>query len=234
MRVLVIENYNSTPSGAVGRVLAGRGIALDRRQAFAGELLPEDAAAHDGLIVLGGGQNALDDANYPFLPKVVDLIRRFGAADKPVLGICLGSQLIARAHGAENILGRALEFGWHEVRPTTAGRDDPVMAGLGDGAPLFHWHNDTFTLPPGAVHLAESDMTDHQAFRVGRATYGIQFHFEADRQLVSDWSRELADMIAANTPDWPVRLPADMAHFGPRAEVAGEALAIRWSGLLGG
>jgi GMP synthase-like glutamine amidotransferase len=234
MRVLVIENYYSTPAGAVGRVLAERGIALDRRQAFAGEPLPEDVAPHEGLIVLGGGQNALDDANYPFMPKVVDLIRRFGAADKPVLGICLGSQLIARAHGAENILGRALEFGWHEVRPTAAGRDDPVLAGLGEGAPLFHWHNDTFTLPPGAVHLAESDMTRNQAFRIGRATYGIQFHFEADRRLVADWSRELADMIAANTPDWPMRLPADMARFGPQADIAGEALAIRWSGLLGG
>jgi GMP synthase-like glutamine amidotransferase len=234
MRVLVIENYNSTPSGAVGRVLAGQGVALDTRQAFLGASLPEDASGHDGLIVLGGGQNALDDANDPFMPGVVDLIRRVGEADKPVLGICLGSQLIARAHGAENIIGRPLEFGWHEVRPTAAGRDDAVLAGLGEGAPLFHWHNDTFTLPPGAVHLAESDMTDHQAFRVGRATYGIQFHFEADRRLVTDWSDRLADMIAENTPDWPARLPGEMARFGARADMAGEALAVRWSGLLGG
>jgi GMP synthase-like glutamine amidotransferase len=234
MRVLVIENYNSTPSGAVGRILAERGVALDNRQAFLGAPLPGDASAHDGLIVLGGGQNALDDANYPFMPGVVDLIRRFGEADKPVLGICLGSQLIARAYGAENIIGRPLEFGWHEVRPTAAGREDAVVAGLGEGAPLFHWHNDTFTLPPGAVHLAESDMTHHQAFRIGRATYGIQFHFEADRGLVADWSDRLADMIAENTPDWPDRLPGEMARFGHHADAAGEALAIRWSGLLGG
>jgi GMP synthase-like glutamine amidotransferase len=234
MRVLVIENYQSTPAGAVGRVLAERGVALDARQAFLAAPLPEDDSGHDGLIVLGGGQNALDDANYPFLPRVVDLIRRFGESDKPVLGICLGSQLVARAHGAENILGRPLEFGWQEVRPTEAGRTDPVLAGIGDGAPVFHWHNDTFTLPPGAVHLAESDMTRNQAFRVGRATYGVQFHFEADRRLVADWSRELADMIAENTPDWPSRLPMDMARFGPRADLAGEALAVRWSGLLGG
>jgi hypothetical protein len=69
---------------------------------------------------------------------------------------------------------------------------------------------------------------------MGRATYGIQFHFEADRKLVADWSTELAGMIAENTPDWPVRLPAEMARFGPVADAAGEALAIRWSGLLGG
>jgi GMP synthase (glutamine-hydrolysing) len=233
MRVLVIENYTATPAGAVGRVLAEKGVALDRRQAFAGEPLPQDSSSHDGLIVLGGGQNALDDANYPFMPQVVDLIRDFGATDRPVLGICLGSQLIAGAYGGENILGRPLEFGWQEVRPTEAGRADPVIAGLGTGAPLFHWHNDTFTLPPGAVHLAESAMTRHQAFRIGRATYGIQFHFEADRQLVTDWSRELADLIAENTPDWPDRLPAEMARFAPAADAAGEALAVRWAGLLG-
>lgn len=234
MRVLVIENYTATPAGAVGRVLGEKGVALDRRQAFAGEPLPEAATGHDGMIVLGGGQNALDDENYPFLPKVVDLIRRFSAADKPVLGICLGAQLVARAHGAENILGRPLEFGWRQVRPTEDGRTDPVLAGLGDGAPLFHWHNDTFTLPPGAAHLAESDMTRNQAFRIGRATYGIQFHFEADRKLVTDWSRELAGLIAADTPDWPKRMPGEMARLGPAADAAGEALAIRWSGLLGG
>jgi len=233
MRVLVIENYTATPAGAVGRVLAEKGVELDRRQAFAGEDLPEDATRHDGMIVLGGGQNALDDANYPFMPRVVDLIRRFGAADRPVLGICLGSQLIARAHGGENILGRPLEFGWQQVRPTEAGRADPVLAGIGEGAPLFHWHNDTFSLPPAAVHLAESDMTRNQAFRIGRATYGIQFHFEADRNLVADWSRELADLIAENTPDWPLRMPAEMARFAPAADAAGEALAARWAGLLG-
>src|SRR5690606_19384834 len=121
-----------------------------------------------------------DDAGSPWLPDVVSLIGQFDRADKPVLGICLGAQLVARAAGAENILDCPVEFGWHYVRPTAAGRHDPVLGHLGAGAPLFHWHADTFTLPEHAERLAESDMTDIQAFRIGRATYGIQFHFEAD------------------------------------------------------
>lgn len=234
MPVLVIENYPATPPGAVGEALASAGVAMDVRRAFLGEPLPEDAAGHDGIVVLGGGQNALDDADYPFLPQVVDLIRLFGGADKPVLGICLGSQLVARAYGGENILGRPIEFGWQEVRPTPAGEADPVIGAIAGGAPLFHWHNDTFSLPPGAVHLAESDMTRNQAFRIGRAVYGIQFHFEANRPLVAGWSRELADMIAENTPDWPDRHPVEAAAYGPKADAAGAALAARWVGLLGG
>ena len=80
-----------------------------------------------------------------------------------------------------------------------------LSALLGEGAPLFHWHLDTFTLPPGAVHLAASAMTENQAFRIGRAVYGIQFHFEADRALVERWNREFAELIAEETPDWPER-----------------------------
>lgn len=232
MRVLVIENYVATPPGAVGRALSEAGAEMDVRRAFLGEPLPDGAGEHDGLVVLGGGQNALDDADYPFLPKVVDLIRGFGAADKAVLGICLGAQLVARAYGAENILGRPIEFGWQEVRPTEAGKADAVIGAIPEGAPLFHWHNDTFTLPPGAAHLAESDMTRNQAFRIGRAVYGIQFHFEADRALVANWSRELAPMIAENTPDWPERYPLDAARYGEKADAAGAALARRWAGLL--
>ena len=149
-----------------------------------------------------------------------------------MLGICLGSQLVARAYGAQNILGRPIEFGWHEVRPTEAGRSDPVIGAIPGGAPLFHWHNDTFTLPPGAAHLAESDMTRHQAFRMGRAVYGIQFHFEADRPLVEEWSTKFAQTIEGYAPDWPERHLLDAARLGPRADVTGLDLARRWVRLV--
>jgi GMP synthase-like glutamine amidotransferase len=81
------------------------------------------------------------------LPQEAELARSFGDAGKAVLGICLGAQLIARGFGAENVLGRPIEFGWRPVRPTEEGRLDPVVSALGEGAPVFHWHLDTFTLP---------------------------------------------------------------------------------------
>lgn len=149
-----------------------------------------------------------------------------------MLGICLGSQLVARAWGGENLLARPVEFGWHEVRPTEAGRDDPVFAGLGAGSPIFHWHEDTFTLPAGAVRLAASAMTENQAFRIGRAVYGVQFHFEADRSLVAGWSAEFAPTILGYAPDWPERHPVDAAIHGPQSDATGLDLARRWVRLV--
>jgi GMP synthase-like glutamine amidotransferase len=232
MRVLVIENFPATPLGVIADALAEAGVGIDSRRADLGAPIPDDPSGFDGLIVLGGGQSALDDETHPYLPALASLTRSFGEAGKPVLGVCLGAQLVARGHGAANILGRPIEFGWHPVRATEAGRDDPVLAAIDGGAPLFHWHTDTFTLPPGATCLAASDMTAIQAFRIGRAVYGIQFHFEADRKLVADWTRDFADTIAEYAPDWPTRHPAHATRFGPAADAAGLAIARAWVGLL--
>ena len=233
MRVLVVENYRSTPPGQVGTALREAGAEIDFRQAHLGAALPATAAGHDGMVILGGEQNALADDACPWFPGLVDLVRDFGAADKAVLGICLGAQLVARAYGAENILGRPVEFGWHMVRPTEAGRDDPVMAGLDGGSPIFHWHEDTFSLPAGAVHLATSELTANQAIRLGRATYAIQFHFEADRPLIEGWNRDFAESIRDNAPDWPERHAAEAARLGPQADATGLELARRWVRLAG-
>ena len=232
MRVLVIENYFGTTLGQVGAALDQAGVETDIRRVWNGTALPGGPNGYDGLVVLGGEQSAVDDAEHPYLPRVAALTKAFGQADKAVLGICLGAQLVARGHGGENILGRPIEFGWQKVAPTAAGRDDPVLSALGDGAPLFHWHLDTFTLPPGATHLATSAMTEMQAFRIGRAVYGIQFHFEADRLLVEQWNRDFAELIAEETPDWPERYARDASRHGPAADAAGLAIARAWVKLV--
>ena len=151
---------------------------------------------------------------------------------RPSLASALARSSSPAASEGENILGRPVEFGWHEVRPTTAGADDPVLSAIGAGAPIFHWHEDTFTLPPDSVHLAESAMTENQAFRIGRAVYGVQFHFEADRRLVGDWTAEFAEMIAGYRADWPSAHPVEAARHGEKADAAGLALARAWVGLI--
>jgi GMP synthase-like glutamine amidotransferase len=233
MRVLIIENFQGTPAGQVGREIMLAGIACEMRRAFLGEPIPDAPDGYVGLLVLGGAQSALDDAEHPYLPRIAALARRFGDADKAVLGICLGAQLLARGYGARNILGLPIEFGWKDVHPTVAGKTDPLIAALGEGAPLFHWHSDTFTLPAGAVHLAESVMIPHQAFRIGRAVYGLQFHCEADRALVEIWTREFAETIAEFAPDWPNRHRLDESRYGAQADATGAAIARAWIGLLG-
>jgi GMP synthase-like glutamine amidotransferase len=231
MRVLVVENYPKTPLGLVGVALEEASATCWIVRTHEGEALPASPDGFDALVMLGGAQDALDDANHPYLKHEAALARAFGDTGKAVLGICLGAQILARGYGAENILGRPLEFGWHEVRATEAGRADPVVSAIGEAAPIFHWHLDTFTLPPGATHLAASAMTPMQAFRVGRAVYGIQFHFEAGTELVASWTRDFAAEIADYAPDWFERLPREAARHGKAADAAGLALARAWTAL---
>ena len=232
MRVLVVQNFEDEGLGQLGTALAEANAAIDLRRPYQGENLPEDASGHDALIVLGGGQNALDDAICPYFPSLLALMRDFGDSGRAVLGVCLGSQLLARAYGAENLLGAAPEFGWHTVLCTDEGKADPVLGVAPERFPIFQWHDDTFTLPKGAAHLARNDTASNQAFRVGRAAYGIQFHFEADRSQVSRWNTAFADILAEHQPGWAGRHEAEAARHGPVADAAGLALARAWVGTI--
>lgn len=228
MRVLVVQNYANTGLGQVGTALAEADAAVELLRADLGGDLPEGPQGYDGLVVLGGGQNALADAESPWLPRLCRLMRDFGDSGRAVLGICLGSQLLARAYGGENIIGGATEFGWREVELTPEGMEDPVLSALPAAFRTFQWHDDTFVLPRGASRLAGNLAVHNQAFRVGRAAYGFQFHFEADRPMVERWSEVFADWLAERQPDWSARRAADAARHGPEADAAGLAIARNW------
>lgn len=228
MRVLIVQNYDNTNLGQVGTALSEAGAELDLRRPYVGEALPPDASAHDAMVILGGGQNALADDECPYFPALLELIRDFERRDHAILGICLGSQLLARAFGGDNKVGAHTEFGWHEVELTDAAKADPVLGALPARFPIFQWHDDSFTLPPRAAHLARNAAVENQAFRIGRAVYGMQFHFEADRPLVTEWSEAFAPMIAERNPDWPGRFEGEAARHAPQADAAGLALARAW------
>jgi GMP synthase-like glutamine amidotransferase len=234
LRVLVVENYDNTWLGQVETALAEAGAEIDLCRAQRGDPLPAGANGHDAVVVLGGGQNALADAEYPYFPRLIDLLRVFERQDRAVLGICLGSQILARAFGAENHIGTASEFGWHEVSLTEGAKADPVLGALPVSFPIFQWHDDTFSLPQRAVRLATNAATRNQAFRIGRATYGIQFHFEADRDLVRRWNGAFATYIGERHPDWPQRFEHEAAAHGPGADAAGLAIARAWVKTVGG
>jgi GMP synthase-like glutamine amidotransferase len=228
MRVLVVQNFDNTGLGQVGAALEEAGAELDIRNAHLGDALPPDADGHDAIVVLGGSQNALADNEYPYIPALLALMRDFENRDRAVLGICLGSQLLARAYGAENLIGAAPEFGWHGVSLTEEAAGDVVLRVLPREFPIFQWHDDTFTLPPNAVRLASNAAATNQAFRIGRAAYGFQFHFEADRPLVRHWNTAFAGYLADRQPDWPTRFDAEAERHGPEADTAGLALARAW------
>lgn len=232
MRILVVQNFAGTGLGQIATALDEAEAAVTLLRADLGEALPREADGHDGLIVLGGGQNALDDEASQWFPQLLVLMRAFVDSGRATLGVCLGSQLLARAYGADNLVGAASEFAWQEVELTEDGRSDAVLGGLPERFPIFQWHDDTFTLPRGGVRLAGNLCAHNQAFRVGRAGYGMQFHFEADRELVRQWSGTFADWLAVRQPDWPRRHAAEAARHGAAADRAGLAIARAWVAVV--
>lgn len=231
MRVAIVENTRITHHGQVGVALHEAAALIDLYKPWAGQPLPQTVDA-DALVVFGGEQSARDDHTHPYLPELARLMADYTAMERPVLGICLGSQILARAYGAENHLGTAPEFGWVDVALTDAGRADPVLSQVPASFPIFQWHSDTFSLPEGAVHLAQSPTARHQAFRIGRATYGTQFHFEASRSVVQDWTRTFPETIERMLPGWAERLPQIAPTRGAEADTHGLALARAWVSLI--
>jgi GMP synthase (glutamine-hydrolysing) len=142
---------------------------------------------YGGLVLLGGPMSVNDVQRHPHLATEMRLVERALEREIPVLGICLGAQLIARALGANVRANGAREIGWHDVHLTEAGQHDPMLSHFAATERVFHWHGDTFDMPHGAVHLARSALCAHQGFRYGRKVYGLQFHLEVDERLIERW-----------------------------------------------
>ncbi len=142
---------------------------------------------YHGMVVLGGPMNVDQVDEYPHLATEVELIAEAIEREMPILGICLGAQLLAKALGAKVRANGVKEIGWTEIKRTPAGRDDPLFSHFRDVEPVFQWHGDTFDIPEGAVHLAKNDDCPNQAFRYGETAYGLQFHLEVDRPLIDRW-----------------------------------------------
>ena len=187
---VVIQHVAAEGPGLIAAVARAHGIALDVRRMDRGDTLRKADAMH-GLVVLGGPMGVGDAAAYPHLAAELRLVAEACTRGIPVLGICLGAQLLAAAHGARVYRGPAVEIGFGAVTLTPEGTRDPVLGPSGPSFTAFHWHGDTFDLPAGATHLAVSKQYLHQAFRVGDAAYGLQFHVELDPALARDWADAL-------------------------------------------
>ena len=231
MRVAIIENTEITHQGAVGVALHEAGALVTQFRPWLDAALP-DPARFDAVVAFGGEQSALSDATHPYLPGLARTLRAFSDVDKPVLAICLGAQVLARAYGAANHIGTAPEFGWCQIELSAQGRADPVFAALPPVFPIFEWHSDTFTLPANARLLAQSGVARNQAFRIGRATYGTQFHFEASRAVVADWTRRFPQALEAMSPGWARAFPEQAETHGRAADLHGLTLARAWVRLI--
>jgi len=225
-KVLAFRHVPFEGIGRIAPVLAARGIACDYADLYRPGAPTPDIAAYDGVISLGGPMSAKD--NLPFLERELRVISQALERAQPLLGICLGSQLIARALGAAVRLNPVKEIGWFPVRFTPSTAADPLFAGLPGPETIFHWHSDTWELPPGAALLASSDACPHQAFRAGGNVYGFQFHLEVTPEMIADWL--LQDENCGDVCELTECI--DPHHNAARLEDLSAIVYERWTSLL--
>jgi GMP synthase-like glutamine amidotransferase len=188
MRVLVLQHIACEPPGVYEDVLRERGAAIHRVELDEGEPLPARGEI-DAIVCMGGPMSATDDGELPWLTEEKAFIAEAVRNGVPFWGVCLGVQLLAASLGARVYPGPAPEVGVLPVELTDEARRDPVFSALPPEVLTLQWHGDTFDLPEGAVRLAGSPAYPNQAFRVGAAAYGVQFHIEVSPDLAREWAQ---------------------------------------------
>lgn len=186
----ILQHVAAEGPGVIGQVLEEAGVTFTVHRTDVGEPLPSERALRTlgGLVALGGPMSVHDDLSHPWLMAERDLMAAATEEGLTVLGVCLGAQQLAMAHGGEVTRGPAPEVGPGQVMLTPEGLEDPVLGPAGSAFPCMHWHIDTFTVPGNGVRLSGNARFANQAFRVGSFAYGLQFHVEVDAALAKAWA----------------------------------------------
>jgi GMP synthase-like glutamine amidotransferase len=206
VNVLSVVHGGNARAGVFADVVLERGHALEEWSLAWGKAPPRPVDAYDAVIVFGGSMHADQDDRHPWLREETLFIQRILDTHQPVLGVCLGAQLLARAAHAPVMPASEPEIGWHEVELTPAAEDDPVLGALPKRFVAFQWHYYTHAVPAGAVELARSRVCT-QAFRLGEVAWGVQFHPEVTEEQIHSWLADGEDppparnSIAAETPE---------------------------------
>lgn len=186
MRALILTHHPSEGPGNIGTFLSSRGISCQTIHLYDGEKIPSDAMEFAAIISMGGPMNVYEEDKYPFLRTETRLLKAALRAKIPVLGVCLGAQMLAKAAGARVVGSPHKEVGWFKIKLTDLGYSDRLFLGAPEEFEVFQWHSDMFEIPIGGGLLASSKLCPHQAVRFGSG-YGLQFHIEVTRGMLADW-----------------------------------------------
>jgi GMP synthase (glutamine-hydrolysing) len=233
-RALVLTHVAHEGPARVTGALERAGLVPDVRRLYAGDAVPAGLEDHAALVVMGGpmGVSDVGDARYPFLGPELELLKLAVRAEHPVLGLCLGAQLLAAAAGARvrpNVTGEppkpTREVGWGAVHFVRSPAEEPVLAGLDPAEIVLHWHGDTFDLPRGATLLASTLPCENQMYRLGRRQFGLQFHVELREADVATWiEADREYVLGALGPEGPARITREARLYLPRLTERGDRL----------
>ena len=209
MRVLSVVHGPTVPGGVFDEIVQAAGHELERWVVPLGGA-PQPPESYNAVMVFGGAMHPDQDEHFGWLEREAKFLQKLLAEDIPVVGVCLGAQMLARAGGAWVAPARSPEIGWLEVELTAEGRADPVLGVLPPCTEAFQWHRYTFGIPDGGTELARSALCT-QAFRLGRHAWGLQFHAEVTLPMVRSW-------VAEDSDELPVTAEAFLAEAEARIE----------------
>jgi len=220
--VLVFQHDPSEDLGFFAEVLEKQRANYRVIRLFHGEMPAEDWERIQALIILGGPMTCYDEEQFPFLRWEKKIIRAAIDDRIPILGVCLGAQLIANTLGTSVYPGPVKEIGWSSISITPHGQMDSLLGYLPENATVFQWHTDGFDLPAGAIRLASSINYVNQAFRLGKSIYGLQFHLEVTPRIIARWIDERSKDLAQTPYILPEKILADTHNYAPTLKYYGE------------
>jgi GMP synthase (glutamine-hydrolysing) len=232
-KIWVLQHHPVENLGLIANSLEEAALAWQYVRVFDGAAIPKDMNGAGGLIVMGGPESVYRFDRYPYLRDEIRLIESALHENKPILGVCLGAQLLAAALGATVRRGDAREIGWYPVSLAQAASDDRLMRGLPSEFMAAHWHSDVFELPEGAVALASSEKTAVQAFRFGDKAYGILFHAEISAERLNKMVGEFGEDLKRVGVDGD-SFVARAADYLPELGAIGGTIYSRWAAPIQG
>jgi GMP synthase (glutamine-hydrolysing) len=232
-KVWVLQHHPAENLGAIAEALESAALAWQYVRVFDGHPIPTDMKGAGGLIMMGGPEAVYELDRYPYLRAEMALIENALKAGRPVLGVCLGSQSLAAALGANVRRAPHKEIGWYPVRLRPEAKDDRLLRGLPEEFVAFHWHSDILDLPAGAVPLASSELTELQGFRYGDNAWGLLFHAEMTQAIVSALVKEFGEGLKRVGIEGEEILASAPRHLAGLSKVA-ETIFGRWAAPIQG
>ena len=234
-KALILQNAKGEDHGYFAEILDNRGWVQRLIRLYRGDSIPNNWPDYDLIMIMGGPMNVYEEESFPYLADENELIKEALKRKIPLLGFCLGVQLLAKASGAKVVKGHKKEIGWFKVQLTEAGIGDPILHSFPKSFLVFQWHGDTFELPNNAVRLCNSPDYVNQAIGIDNLSYGFQFHFEITGEMIAEWLEDgKAEVDSLGDPSLSEKIMNETKSNFSAMRTLGELFFMKYLALIQG